>query len=88
MTTEQLAQIKTLHAQGMTTYQISKTMGIPPGVTKYHINKERGVMFANAKKVAPIPPKTIMGMTEKEMLNEIGHLKQKNQLLMEVIQSL
>ena len=80
ITPEQVSKIKELFAQGVTSYQIAKTLKLPPHVTKYHTDR---VLLERAKNTLPAPPRNPL----QERLEEQAMLspKQKNKMLLDFI---
>ena len=80
MTVEQIAKIKEMHANGMTAYAIAKRLSIPPGVAKYHIDREKmksAVTHNNAS--------NIIAPNVESLLLEIERLRMRNEMLLDII---
>ena len=84
MTVEQVSKIKELSTQGMSPYKIAREMRIPPGVAKYHIDREKkGIIDPFASKSVT---KRHFGVETINMLKkEIEKLKQKNEIYLELL---
>ena len=99
MSNEQVAKINELHTSGMNAYQIAKTLNIPPGVAKYHIDRNKLSLLkqnvADTPRVNAMPPaprNNTEGYYKQELdkvyMQEITKLKLKNKFLVEVISQL
>jgi DNA-directed RNA polymerase specialized sigma subunit len=98
MDATQIQKINEMHASGMNAYQIAKNLNIPPGVAKYHIDRNKLLTITqtpiNAPKqnITPAPRNNNENYYKQELdkmyMQEIGKLKHKNKLLVEIISQL
>ncbi len=83
LTTDQITKIKELHTTGLSSYAIAKKMGIPAGVARYHINRERLSQLEGSmvNKLQTYEDPTAINLLKQQ----IDRLDQKKRLLQEII---
>ncbi len=83
LTPDQITKIKELHTTGLSSYAIAKKMVIPPGVARYHINRDKLLKIENTlkEKVQTYTDPTAINLLKQQ----IERLDQKKKLLQEII---